>query len=143
SSLCIRGVTNRLSTDSRGVWFVSDPRTNVRIVGGGCMGPTAAVAQQVESLVAADPSSWELSDLESGVGDLAVAANRLLAVQMRVLAAFDARGGGQLAGFGSTADWLAKSTGIASGRAGWLVHTARALRDELPATAAALCEGTI
>ncbi len=107
------------------------------------MGPTAAVAQQVESLVAADPSSWELSDLESGVGDLAVAANRLFAVQMRVLAAFDARGGGQLAGFRSTADWLAKSTGIASGRAGWLVHTARALRDELPATAAALCEGTI
>ena len=60
------------------------------------MGPTAAVAQQVESLVAADPSSWELADLETGLGELAVAANRLFAAQMRVLAAFDARGGGQI-----------------------------------------------
>ncbi len=107
------------------------------------MGPTAAVAQQVESLVAADPSSWELADLETGLGELAVAANRLFAAQMRVLAAFDARGGGQIRGFRSTADWLAKSTGIAASRAGWLVHTARALRDELPVTAAALSEGRI
>jgi hypothetical protein len=107
------------------------------------MGPTVAVAQEVESLVAADPSLWELPDLESGLTELAVAARRLFAVQMRVLAAFDARGGGQIAGFRSTADWLAKTTGIPAGRAGWLVHTARALRDELPATAAALAQGTI
>jgi hypothetical protein len=32
---------------------------------------------------------------------------------------------------------------MATGRAGWLVHTARALRDELPATAAVVAEGRI
>jgi len=107
------------------------------------MAPTAGVVQQVDVLVCADPSSWESSDLESGLTELAVAARRLFAVQMRVLAAFDARGGGQIAGYRSTADWLAKTTGIPAGRAGWLVHTARALRDELPATAAALAAGRI
>ena len=107
------------------------------------MGPTAGVVQQVDVLASADPSSWDLADLESGLGELAVAANRLFAVQMRVLAAFDARGAGQIAGFRSTADWLAKTTGIPAGRAGWLVHTARALCDELPATAVALAEGRI
>ena len=56
---------------------------------------------------------------------------------------FDTRGGAQLAGHRTTGDWLATSTRTSAGHAGWWVHTARALRDVLPETAAALADGAI
>ncbi len=62
---------------------------------------------------------------------------------MRLLGGYDAAGGAQIAGHRTTADWLATTTGITSPAAGWRVHTARALRDDLPETATALGRGQI
>lgn len=58
---------------------------------------------------------------------------------MEAIAAYDAGQAARSQGLRSTADWLTTTTGMA--HAGAVVHTARALRDELPATAAALATG--
>ncbi|MEZ5157204.1 MAG: DUF222 domain-containing protein [Candidatus Nanopelagicales bacterium] len=97
----------------------------------------------VVALLAADPAEWCLDELQDAIPLLHEVANQTAAVQARVLASFDARGGAQIAGARGTSDWLAQTVRIPSGHAGWWVHTARALRDQLPATAAALADGQI
>jgi hypothetical protein len=57
-------------------------------------GPTAGLAGEAAALVCADPGEWSLAELEAGVADLARTADQVFAVQMRVLAAVDARCGG-------------------------------------------------
>ncbi len=95
------------------------------------------------ALLAADPAEWCLEELQNAIPALHRLANQTDAVQMKVLASFDARGGAQIAGHRSTGDWLAKATGLSPSHAGWQVHTARALRDHLPASATALADGDI
>ncbi|MGV1038019.1 MAG: DUF222 domain-containing protein, partial [Candidatus Nanopelagicales bacterium] len=96
-----------------------------------------------EALLACDPGEWSLDELQTSIPVLHKVSNQSAAVQTRVLASFDARGGAQIAGARTTGDWLAKTTRIPSAHAGWWVHTARALRDHLPASAAALGDGDI
>ena len=103
----------------------------------------AAVRAAVVELVAADPGEWTLDELGQAIPDMAQIANQLLAGQYRVLAAFDARGGAQIAGDRTTGEWLTGATKMSRHHAGGMVATARALRDDLPATAAVLAGGRI
>jgi hypothetical protein len=105
--------------------------------------PVAALDAAVDALLVTDPQDWSLDGLSSSLVDIPAVVNKLLALQTRNVASFDARGGAQVAGARSTASWLAKQTRLEPSHAGWLVHTARALRDDLPETAAALADGRI
>jgi hypothetical protein len=67
----------------------------------------------------------------------------LEAERVRVVASFDAMGGGGIDGFQSTASWLRARTSIAPGASSELVRVARALDRQLPATAVALRDGAI
>ncbi len=97
----------------------------------------------VESLPTGEPVQWSVAELEEGLPALFRVGNQLAALQCSALAAFDARGGGELLGHRSTADWLARTMRLSSAAAGALVHTSRALRDDLPETARALADGDI
>ena len=102
------------------------------------------VTDLIESLQALPPDQpidWTLPDLADGIPTMFRAQNQLAALRMDAIAAFDARGGAQIGGYRTTADWLGKTTGIP--QPGAMVNTARALRDELPHTAAALAAGDI
>ena len=103
----------------------------------------AKVRAAVAELVAADPGQWTLEELGQAVPDMAQIGNQLLAGQFRVLAAFDARGGAQIAGDRTTGEWLTGATKMSRHHAGGMVATARALRDDLPATAAVLAAGQV
>jgi hypothetical protein len=106
-------------------------------------GGVEQIRAAIDAVLADDPAEWSLDLLEQALPDLHVLTNKLAALQVRVLASFDARGGAQIAGARSTGDWLAKATGTPGSHAGWLVHTARDLREHLPGTAAALADGDI
>ncbi len=103
----------------------------------------AKVRAAVAELVAADPGQWTLDELGKAIPDMAQIGNQLLAGQFRVLAAFDARGGAQIAGDRTTGEWLTGATKMSRHHAGGMVATARALRDDLPATAAVLAAGQV
>jgi Domain of unknown function (DUF222)/HNH endonuclease len=107
------------------------------------MDRVARVKAAVAELVAADPGEWSLDELGQAIPDLAQIANQLLAGQYQVLAAFDARGGAQIAGDRSTGEWLTGATKMSRHHAGGMVATARALRDDLPGTAAVLAAGQV
>lgn len=87
------------------------------------------------------PVDWTVGQLEDGLPTLIALEARTAALRLEALAAYDAQQGARAAGFRSTADWLTSTTGV--GHAGAMVNTARALRDDLPATAAALAAGEI
>ena len=88
--------------------------------------------------MAADPSGESLDEVAGAIEQLHVIARKVDAAEMRLLGGYDAAGGAQIAGHRTTGDWLATTTGITSAAAGWRVHTARALRDDLPETATQL-----
>ncbi len=98
-------------------------------------GLIASLHATVDAIVAADPTGESLDDLAGAIEQLHILGNKVDAADMRLLGAYDAAGGAQIAGHRTTGDWLANTTGITSAAAGWRVHTARALRDDLPDTA--------
>ena len=106
-------------------------------------GLIASLHATVDAIVAADPSGESLDEVAGAIEQLHVIARKVDAAEMRLLGGYDAAGGAQIAGHRTTADWLATTTGITSPAAGWRVHTARALRDDLPETATALGRGQI
>ena len=87
------------------------------------------------------PVDWTVSQLAEGIPVIVAAEASLAALRYETVASFDAKGGAQISGSRTTADWLRNATGMSN--AGGVVSTARALRDELPATAAALAAGRI
>ena len=87
------------------------------------------------------PVDWTLPQLQEHIPTLFALQASAAALSMAAIAAFDAKGGGRQAGFRSTVDWLGKTTGVS--HPGAMVATARALRDELPATADAFESGLI
>lgn len=87
------------------------------------------------------PSTWNAQQARVGIPALVALENQVVAWKLQAVAAFDAAGGAQTEGFRTTGDWLQKRARVADG--GATVHTARDLRDVLPATAAALAEGSI
>ena len=101
----------------------------------------AELMQVLAGLPGGQPADWSTEELAAAIPELIAFESRVAALRLDALAAFDARGGAADAGYRSTADWLSKTTGVAHG--GAMVHTARALRDELPATAKALADGCI
>ncbi len=109
---------------------------------------TAVVEEPVGELLAGlaqlpsgHPSTWDLEELRTGIPTLFALSNQLASLQYEALASYDTRGGAQIDGHRTTGDWLQKRTRISDG--GARVHTARDLRDHLPATAQALHAGTI
>ncbi len=105
--------------------------------------PIGDLQAAVLALPPGDPGDWALAQYEQAIPAMHRLANQLAGLQYVVLAGFDARGGGQVLGQRSTADWLAQQTRTTAAVAGAMVHTARSLRDDLPATAAALNAGDI
>lgn len=99
------------------------------------------VIAALAELPAEQPLDWSLGELETAIPALLGIEAQLACLRLEAVASFDAKGGGRALGMRSTADWLTKSTGVS--HAGAMVHTARALRDELPATTAALARGAI
>lgn len=95
----------------------------------------------LQTLPPDEPIDWTLPDLQDGIPMMFRAQNQLAALRMDAIASFDARGGAQIGGYRTTGDWLGAKTGIS--QPGGMVKTARALRDELPHTAAALARGDI
>lgn len=90
-----------------------------------------------------DPTAWTVSEQAEVIEACHVLLNRLAAVQLEVIAAFDAAGGAQQLGARTTSAWLRTATRLDGPAAGSLVNTARALRDDLTHTATALGEGSI
>jgi hypothetical protein len=87
------------------------------------------------------PVDWSVAQLAEGIPVITGAEASLAALRYEAVASFDAKGGAQITGSRTTGDWLRRATGMS--HAGAIVNTARALRDELPATAAALAQGRI
>lgn len=92
-------------------------------------------------LPAGHPSTWDLAELRTGIPVLFEVGHQLAALQSAAIASYDTRGGAQIDGHRTTGDWLGKATRVSDG--GARVHTARDLRDRLPATADALAQGAI
>lgn len=103
--------------------------------------PVGELLAGLAALPSGHPSTWDLEELRTGIPALFALANRLASLQYEALASYDTRGGAQIEGHRTTGDWLQKCTRISDG--GSRVHTARDLRDHLPATAQALHAGTI
>ncbi len=103
--------------------------------------PVRQLVDDLAGLPPGHPSSWDLEELRTGIPALFEISNRLASLQMEALASYDARGGAQVDGHRTTGDWLKKTTRVCD--AGSRVHTARDLRDHLPATADALHAGAI
>lgn len=101
----------------------------------------SALLAALSGLPGGDPTDWSCAELQEAIPELLACESRLAAVRLAAIAAFDAVGGGQIAGYRSTGDWLTKTARV--GHAGGMVATARALRDDLPATAKALASGCI
>ena len=95
----------------------------------------------LQTLPPEEPADWTLPELQDGIPVMLRVQSQLAAVRMQALATFDAGGGAQIGGYRTTADWLGTVTGIS--HAGAMVNTARALRDDLPATMRALAQGRI
>lgn len=101
----------------------------------------ADLMQVLAGLPGGQPADWSTDELAEAIPALIAFESQVAALRLEALAAFDSKGGAQDARYRSTADWLSKTCGVAHG--GAMVHTARALRDELPATAKALASGCI
>lgn len=101
----------------------------------------SAVIEVLQALPGGDPVDWLTDELAEAVPAVLGTQSQLASLFMQIVAAFDARGGAQQAGFRGTTDWL--TTTARMSHAGALVQTARALRDELPVTAGALASGGI
>lgn len=99
---------------------------------------TDAVEALAEHLDALD--GWTAVDALLAVEGL---AGRLAAVSARLLAQVEADGLWATAGGRSVTDWLAVSAGLAHHQARDRVALARALRDHLPVTAAAVLAGDV
>lgn len=95
----------------------------------------------LQTLPTEAPVDWTIAELADGIPVIVAAEASLAALRYETVASFDAKGGAQISGSRTTADWLGHATGMSN--AGGVVHTARALRDELRATATALAEGRI
>ncbi|MEI2785149.1 MAG: DUF222 domain-containing protein [Candidatus Nanopelagicales bacterium] len=95
----------------------------------------------LQTLPTDEPVEWTTGQLEDHLPVIVALEARTAALRLEALAAYDATQAARSQGFRSTADWLTKTTGIS--HAGAIVKTARALRDQLPATAHALATGQI
>jgi hypothetical protein len=103
--------------------------------------PVGELLASLAQLPSGHPSTWDLDQLRSGIPDLLALRNRVDSLTFEAVASYDTSGGAQIDGHRTTGDWLEKTTRISN--AGATVHTARDLRDNLPATAEALHEGAI
>jgi hypothetical protein len=102
-----------------------------------------AVKTAAESLLAADPTEWSIDEQAEYLANSQSLINQLQAMQHKVLAAFDASGGAKVLGSRTTSAWMQKSLNLTGPQAGSMVHTARALRDQLPETASAFMAGAL
>lgn len=90
-----------------------------------------------------DPTTWSAEEQGSFLIESQRLINMLIAMQHEVTAAFDAAGSAQQLGARSSASWLRAEVRLTEQQAGAQVHTARALRDDLPETSRALADGDI
>jgi hypothetical protein len=122
------------------MWHLRGRREGVTVAG--CAHPLGvAVRDAVDALVAAvEGSSTDLvgpSEAPELLLMLLAEAGRLTVVGSRLSTVVDDEGLWATEGARSFAHWLAARTGMSFGKARTLVATGRALRDHLPATAAA------
>ena len=108
--------------------------------------PAAAVAGVTDTLSALTSVPWH--DLpgqavHDTLDELEQAARHLAALRAQVLAAVEANGLWALQGSRTFSAWLRQRTASTAGAASRQVREARALRDHLPLTRAALAEGRI
>ena len=102
---------------------------------------TGELMQVLAAMPGGDSGDWCAAELAEFVPVFMAFEAQAAAFRMQLVAKADAVGVGADEGFRSTADWLTKTTGV--GHAGGMVATARALRDDLHATAQALAAGEI
>jgi hypothetical protein len=118
-------------------------------VGGAPSDGSSADAMQALSAALDALAAQELTGLGVGVdlaermAQLQRLTNRLQAEVLRTTAAFDASGVWDADGAVSSAAWMRGRLQVAAGAARQQVTTARALRDHLPHTSAALAEGRV
>lgn len=129
--------------------------TSVVIVAEGVMGvgedeATREVARLVEGLFArvralhgVDLAGCSVQEMAGLIEAGHSTVNSLQAFLHTMVAAFDATGGGRQLGYRNTSGLLQDRCRMTGAQAGSMVATARALRDELPATAASFAEGAI
>ena len=103
--------------------------------------PVGDLLASLAQLPSGHPSTWDLDELRNGIPDLLALRNQVDSLTLEAVASYDTRGGAQIDGHRTMGDWLEKTTRISN--AGATVHTARDLRDNLPATAEALHSGAI
>src|SRR5436305_12527125 len=96
----------------------------------------------VDELAAVDVRTLPDPVLAERLGELRRLINRLEAVYLADLEAFDRRGGA-VAEHGSTQAWVRATLRRSPSAAARDVHLARDLADALPATRAALADGTV
>ncbi len=102
-----------------------------------------ALAAAVDAVLGDDLAEGSAGALGERAVALDVLVARLRFEQARTAVAFEAAGGPLHDGFASGAAWLRARTSASPGEAADLVRTGRALRDRLPATAAAAQSGAI
>lgn len=118
--------------------------TNGSGVGGG--GPLDALARlnaALDDLLALRRADVSDVDLPALVQGLVTAGHRLHAAQLDAVAGFDAAGLAEVSAHRTTTRWVEARTRCSAGQAAGLVRAARAVRDHLPATRAALAAGRI
>ena len=95
--------------------------------------------------VCAQVQLWSLTDrqLAAEVGQALALKAQAEAVLLARLGEADARGLARTSGATSTVAWLRGSHRLGAGEASRLVRTARALREQLPATAQAMSSGQV
>ena len=102
-----------------------------------------AVQAACAMLREADATEWTVDEQAAFLLASGTSIATLQSAQHSVVAAFDAAGGAGQYCARTTASWLRANLHLTGPQAGGLVHTARALRDHLPGTAAAFRDGRI
>lgn len=102
-----------------------------------------ALFAQIRALHEVDLDAVSVAELAALIEQGEITLNSLDAFLHKVVAAFDAGSGGPVLGYRNTSAFLQDKCRMTSSHAGAMVHTARALRDQLPATAASFAEGAI
>jgi hypothetical protein len=97
----------------------------------------------LDDLLGADRADLARADLPALVEGLVTAGHRLYAASLDAVGAFDAAEVAGATRHRSTRRWLEHRTRVSAGQAAGLVASARAVRDHLPATRAALAQGQV
>ncbi|WP_432478319.1 DUF222 domain-containing protein [Nocardioides sp. GXQ0305] len=105
--------------------------------------PAAAVAAVHEALDGVDVDGVAPGDYAGVVAEAARARSRLHALELRLVAAAERSQVAREAGCASTGAWLSKQTRSGTATAARAVKLATDLDDHLPATSAALAEGSV